>query len=68
MRHCGPEARRLLSRSIAGDSLFGVYIRRTPHPVIVTIRDNRDHIRVLLYSYHTTIAGWGVLLKYTGDV
>ena len=22
----------------------------TPHPVIVTIRDNKDYIRVLLYS------------------
>ena len=33
-----------------------------PHAVIVTIRDNRDCIRVLLYSYYTTITGWGVLL------
>ena len=33
--------------------------RRTPHPVIVTTRDNRDHIRVLLYSDYTTITGWG---------
>ena len=24
----------------------------------------RDNIRVLLYSYYTTIAGWGVLLRY----
>ena len=30
-----------------------------PHPVIETIRDNRDDIRVLLYSYYTTITGWG---------
>ena len=30
---------------------------------MVTIRDNRDSIRVLLYSYYTTITGWGVLLK-----
>ena len=36
----------------------------TPHPVIVTIRDNRDYIRVLLYSYYTTITGWGVLLRH----
>ena len=36
-----------------------------PHPVLVTIRDNRDYIRVLLYSYYTTITGWGVLLRYT---
>ena len=41
------------------------YIRWTPHPVIVTIGDSRDHIRVLLYSYYTTIAGWGVLLAPT---
>ena len=37
-------------------------LRWTPHPVVVTIRDNKDHIRVLLYSYYTTITGWGVLL------
>ena len=28
---------------------------------MVTIRDNRDYFRVLLYSY-STITGWGVLL------
>ena len=39
--------------------------RRTPHPVIVTIRDNKDLIRVLFYSYYTTITGSGVLLLYT---
>ena len=27
-----------------------IYLRWTPHPVIVTITDNRDYIRVLLYS------------------
>ena len=32
---------------------------------MVTIRDNRDYTRVLLYSYNTTITGWGVLLIYT---
>ena len=37
-------------------------LRWTPRPVIVTIRDNKDHIQVLLYSYYTTITGWGVLL------
>ena len=31
-----------------------------PHPVIVTIRDKRDYIKVLLYSYCTTITGWGL--------
>ena len=34
-----------------------------PHRVIVTTRDNKDDIRVLSYSYHTTITGWGVLLS-----
>ena len=29
----------------------------------MTIMDNRDYIRVLLYSYYTTITGWGVLLR-----
>ena len=38
--------------------------RRTPHPVIVTIRDNRDYLGVLLYPYYTTITGRGVLLMY----
>ena len=41
------------------------YFRWTPHPVIVTTRENRDHIRVLLYSYYTTITGRGVLLRDT---
>ena len=27
------------------------------------IRDKSKYIRVLLYSYYTTIAGWGVLLR-----
>ena len=43
------------------------YLRWTPHPAMVTITDNRDYIRVLLYSYYTTITGWGVLLKDTMD-
>ena len=42
--------------------------RWTPKPVIVNIRDNRDYIRVLLYSYYTTITGWGVLLCYTTNM
>ena len=42
-----------------------VYVRWTPYPVIVTIRENRDHVRVLLYAYYTTITGWGVLLRFT---
>ena len=36
-----------------------IYFKWTPHPVIVTIRDHRDYIRVLLFFYYTTIAGWG---------
>ena len=39
-------------------------LRRTPHPVIVAIRDNRDYSRVLLYSYYTTITGWGILPRH----
>ena len=38
-------------------------LRWTPHPVIVTMRNSKDYIRVLLYSYYTTITGWGVLLS-----
>ena len=53
--HLGPE--------LTGTSIW-ICFRWTPHPVIVTIRDNRDYIRVLLYSYYTTITGWGVLLRY----
>ena len=45
-------------------NLHPVSLRWTPHPVIVTIRDNANYIRVLLYSYYTTITGWGVLLMY----
>ena len=30
--------------------LLVVLLRWTPHPVIVTIRDNGDYIRVFLYS------------------
>ena len=40
-------------------------LRWTPPTVIVTIRDNRDYSRVLLYSYYTTITGWGALLTKT---
>ena len=32
---------------------------------MATIRDKKDDIRVLLYSYYATITGWGVLLRYT---
>ena len=41
--------------------------RWTPNPLILTIRDNTDHIRVLLYSCFTALTGWrgGVLLMKT---
>ena len=29
----------------------------------MTIKDNGNYIRVLLYSYYTTITGWGGPLK-----
>ena len=39
------------------------FLRWTPHPVIVTIMDDKEYIRVLLYSHFTIITGWGVLLS-----
>ena len=32
---------------------------------MVTIMNNKDYIRVLLYSYYTTTTGWGVLPRYS---
>ena len=32
---------------------------------VVAVRDNKDYIRVLVYSYCTTLTGWGVLPIYT---
>ena len=26
---------------------------------MVTVRDNKDYVRILLYSYYTGITGWG---------
>ena len=40
-----------------------VAIRWTPHPVIVTIRDNNDYVRIFLYACDTSITGCGVLLS-----
>ena len=34
----------------------------------VTVRDNKDYNRALLYSYYATILGWGVLLNYGSTV
>ena len=36
-----------------------VWVRWTPYPVIVTIGDNRDYIRVLKYSYLPVLQGGG---------
>ena len=47
-------------------SVYEVYVRWTPQPVIVTIMDNKDYIRVLLYSIIPLLQGGGVLLKYMG--
>ena len=44
---------------------LAIYLRWNPQPVIVTTGDNKDCIRVLLYSYNSTITVWGVLLTYT---
>ena len=41
------------------------WIRWTTHTVTVTFRDNGNKIGIVLYSYYTTITGWGALLKYT---
>ena len=35
-----------------------------PHPVIGTIGDSSNYIRVLIYSYYTAITGW-ILLSQT---
>ena len=48
-----------LRRSV---SVLSKLIRWTPHPVTVVIRENKDYIRVHLYSSYTTITRWGVLL------
>ena len=38
------------------------WIRCTSNPVIVTGRDYKDYIGVLLYSRYSTVAGWEVQL------
>ena len=35
------------------------YLKRTPHPFIVTRMGDKDYFKVLLYSYYTTIKEWG---------
>ena len=41
-----------------------VPFRWTPHPAIVTLRDNKGFMRLLLYLKYTTFTGWRVLLTY----
>ena len=36
-----------------------------PPPCNSGYKDNKDYIRILLYSYYTTITGWGVFLMQT---
>ena len=66
---CGGVGRMAESKISGWLGVRGVWreieVRWTPHPVIVAIRDNMEHIRVLLYSYYTTSTstGWGVLLR-----
>ena len=53
-----------MSQTSEGRCLAGsdIDVRWTPHPVIVTIKENKDYIRVLIYSSYTTITEWVVLL------
>ena len=39
------------------------YTYMDPLGVIVTIRNSKDYIRVLFYSYYSAITGWGALLR-----
>ena len=45
------------------ENLSKGYLRWTRHPVILTIRDSGDYIRVLLHSYSTTCYNAGGLPK-----
>ena len=40
--------------SFKGHREHSLEFRWTPHPVIVTIRDNQDIVRVLVYSHYAT--------------
>ena len=44
--------------------VYLMYIRWTPHSVVVTTKDSKDYVRVLLDFYTSTKGCW-VLLKYT---
>ena len=45
-------------------SILSVFLRRIPHPVIVTMtmKDNGDYSAVLFYSSFASIAVWGHVL------
>ena len=40
----------------------GMFWMEPPHKIMLTMRDNGDYNRVLLYSYYNTGTGWGVYL------
>ena len=50
--------------AMSSPKAFRVHVRWTPHPVIVTIKDNGDSIMVLFYSYYTTITGRAFHLRF----
>ena len=63
----GPRRPRWSAKVSEVVTLIGIfmcieYFRRTPHPVIASVRDNEDDIRGPVYSYSIAITGWGVLL------
>ena len=49
-------------RSTLSESQCTGNLRWNPHPGIVTMKDNKDYVRVLSYPYYTTVTGWGVHL------
>ena len=55
------DGRALRTRSIRMQTREG-FFKADSRPVIVTIRDNKDTMK-LLYSSYTTITGWGVFLR-----
>ena len=58
----GSDSLSLSLSKLESPPCHGLKIYSLGGPPTQTIRDNRDYIRVLLYSYYTSITGWGVLL------
>ena len=57
-----------IEQNQAGCAVISIIFRwNPPHPALGTIRDNVDHMTVLLYSYYTTITGQGVLPNHPID-